>query len=568
MANEPFLARTEEQEKFKQVLDGLLLPIQLQADKPFVYLLYGEGGMGKTRLVHRLHEIVKIEQPYEHMFNILFIDWELERDNHPNLQVGHDNIEPETVLNVIHDAFDRCGWGKRFQKYREAAETLNKAEAKIERELQSKPDNEVYAQLRRIGSKPIATLLRKNIPVVGELIPQDSLEEGISLAAQLSVDLANQARNLIQEKLTPVEYDIYREPHTQLARALGQSIAGLAKNRPLVIFLDTYEVVDRMECDYTLRQAIMESGTHVVWVIAGRANLADSVRQGDSYFRGYKSDFANDRIYAQAMSEFGLEEILKYFRTVAPKRPLTEDQASAIAEFTLGIPFAVSEAAAIWRQGVSFKEITEPIPPSEADLTARRRIVNAMSERFLKHCIGADARDLRAVYALALMRRPNADLLRAMLDAASLMHELQGLRERYSFILVDEMRLEEKLSTFLQEYLLAPIRRTDPPVPELTAKAVDFLEKRLIQWTSGLGSAEERLSNERISESMADLMHHLFWLDEDRGWRYLIPRFVEGLEYDIAWSLALLEIARTFRATFSEDGKRRLRVLLNGLGRR
>ena len=566
MANEPFLARTEEQDKFKQVLDLLLPPVQTQADKPFVYLLYGEGGMGKTRLTQRLREITETWQPYQGEFNVLFIDWEVERDNHPDLQVGHDSIHPEAVLNVIHDAFDQRGWGRHFQRYRETAETLKKAEVTIEKELQSKPENELYAQLRRIGSKPIATLIRKNIPVVGELIPQDSLEEGISVAAQLGANLASQARNLVQEKLTPHEYEVYKEPHTQLARALGRSIAALARTKPLVIFLDTYEVVDRMECDYALRQAIIDSSARVVWVIAGRANLADSMGRGNRYFRGYKNDFPDDRIYAKAMSEFGRQDVKEYFQSVIPERPITEDQAMKVAEFTLGIPFAVREAAAMWGEGATLEKIVEPIPLSEGALTAHQRVVNAMSERFLKHCIHTDVRDLRAVYALALVRRPEHDLLCAMLGADSLSQELQSLRDRYSFILVDEMRLEEKLSTFLQEYLLAPVRRTDPPVPELTAKAVDFLQERLERWTSDLASAEERLGVERVRETLADLAHHKFWQDEDTGWRYLIPRFVEGMEYDAAWARALLEIASTFRATFFEEGKRRLTTLLSGLG--
>lgn len=565
VASEPFLARTEEQDKFKQFLASLRRPAFRQADKPLVYLLHGEGGMGKTRLTQRLHEIAETWQLYQGNFNTLFIDWEVERDSHADLQVGHDSIRPESVLKVMHDAFTQRGWGKHFQEYRDVIETLKTAETKINKELQSKPENEAYAKLRRIGSKSLATFIRKSVPVFGELIPQDSLEEGIQVTAQLGADLLAQGRNLVQEKLTSREYEIYQEPHIQLARALGRSIAALARNKPLTIFFDTYEVVDRPECDYTLRQAIMASGAHVVWVIAGRSNLADSVRQGNRYFRGYKSEFPDERIYAKALSEFGLQEIQDYFQSVTPERPLSDEQVMQVARFTLGIPFAVREAAAMWKQDAELEEIVAPLPPPEDNLTPHQRVVNAMSDRFLKHCI-RDARDLRAVYALALARRPDYDLLCAMLDTDSLARELQSLRERYSFILVDEMRLEEKLNTFLQEYLLAEVRRKDPPVRDLTAKAVDFLQRRLAQWTSDLSTAEERLDSERVSEAMADLAHHKFWLDEDEGWCYLIPRFVEGLQYDPAWARALLEIANTFRLTFSEEGKRRLKTLMSGLG--
>ncbi|HKP54454.1 MAG TPA: tetratricopeptide repeat protein [Chloroflexia bacterium] len=565
MADEPFLARTEEQDKFKQFLDSIMQPAYTQAGKPLVYLLHGEGGMGKTRLTQRLREITEEWQPYQGEFNTLFIDWEVERDNHTDLQVGHDSIHPETVLRVIHDAFAQRGWGKHFQEYHNVIETLNGAEIKINKELQSKPENEAYATLRRIGSKPLATFLRKSVPVIGELIAQDSLEEGIQATAQLGVDILAQARNLVQEKLTPREYEIYQEPHIQLARALGRSIASFVRTKPLVILFDTYEVIDRPECDYTLRQTMMASGTLVMWVVAGRSNLADSVRQGSKYFRGYKSDFPDERIYAKALSEFGVQEIQDYFQHVTPERPLSDEQAIQVARFTLGIPFAVREGVAMWQQGAELEEVVAPLPPQMSNLTPHQRVVNAMSERFLKHCI-RDERDLRAVYALALVRRPDHALLCTMLDTNNLSRELQALRERYSFILVDEMRLEEKLNTFLQEYLLPEVRRKDPPVPELAKRAVDFLQKQLARLTSDLSTAEERLDNERVSETMADLTHHKFWLDEDEGWRYLIPHFVEGSYYDSGWSSTLLEIANNFRPTFSEEGKRRLKILMSGLG--
>ena len=113
----------------------------------------------------------------------------------------------------------------------------------------------------------------------------------------------------------------------RLAEALGKGIAKLAEKKPLVLLFDTYEIVDRPECDYTLRRVIQESGGRTQWVVAGRSNLADSGQRGSLYFRGYKRDFAETQLYAKSLSEFGLDLIQDYFAEVVTDRPLSESDA-------------------------------------------------------------------------------------------------------------------------------------------------------------------------------------------------------------------------------------------------
>ncbi|MCA1990872.1 MAG: hypothetical protein LDL41_02330 [Coleofasciculus sp. S288] len=114
MAGELFLARTEEQEKFRQVLrqhhKSLIQILQtpvfprakpVEKDLPDVLLFYGEGGMGKTRLSRRLLKIVEEEATFEGKFHTLFLDWETQQKLNLELQVGHDHIHPETILAVL-----------------------------------------------------------------------------------------------------------------------------------------------------------------------------------------------------------------------------------------------------------------------------------------------------------------------------------------------------------------------------------------------------------------------------------------------------------------------------------
>ncbi len=577
-----FLGRTEEQEQFRQVLRSLqknwlqkfsqllLTPIpppkRANNGIPFVFLFYNEGGMGKTTLVQRLQEISETP-PFDGKFNTLFLDWENKRKHYRDLQVGHDNIQPETVLRVVYDEFKNRTWHDYFNEYQKVVKTLKETEANIDQKLKSEPDNEAYAQLRELGAKGVTALIRRNQPDVARLISSDSLEQGIGAIMQVGGEKLTQIRELMREALTHEKLEIYERPHEHLAEALGSGIAELAQQKQLVIFMDTYEIVDLPECDYVLRKAIQRSGERVVWVIAGRTNLADSARSVDDYFQGYRHEFPETHLYAKSLSEFGSREIQDYFSEAVPERPLSSADAKAIAKFSLGIPFVVSEAAAMWRERALLEEIIAPVPNILGQKTAHERVVTAMSERFLKHCFGADERkfDLCAIYALTMMRRPEPELLRSMLNITNLEHELQSLRQRYSFIWVEQVRLDDKLAAFLHEYLLAPLRRTSPQVKDLNQRAIQFLRQRLDALTKGLVSIEERIGEERVAETISDLVHHLFWMSEDERWRYFIPRFVEGLQYDRAWARSLLEIADSFCVTFSKDEQRRLKILSNGL---
>ena len=118
--NTPFFGRVEEQKQFIAALQDVLNQPASET-LPYIFLLYGDGGIGKTTLAKRFRDIVA-ERPFRGKFQLLWIDWEDERRRYASLQVGRENISPEVVFDVIHAVAVRQQWGTHFEKYQKAIE--------------------------------------------------------------------------------------------------------------------------------------------------------------------------------------------------------------------------------------------------------------------------------------------------------------------------------------------------------------------------------------------------------------------------------------------------------------
>ncbi|MDJ0734753.1 MAG: NACHT domain-containing protein [Nostocaceae cyanobacterium] len=283
------------------------------------------------------------------------------------------------------------------------------------------------------------------------------------------------------------------------------------------------------------------------------------------YFRGYRQDFSEPYLISQPMSGFDKQSIKEYFTKSVPKQPITDSEVEKIAEFSLGIPFVVNQVTTMWAKGYRLQEITDPVPKliqSEWQ-TPHEQIIAATVNRFLIHCV-KDKQDKQVVYLLAMMRRPDEKLLRSMLNVTDVKNRLENLYERYSFVLPEQLKLDENYGAFLTKYLLIPEQRNQPYVQEINSEAKLYFQNSLSSLTSNLITAQQRLENQEIRETISDLFHHKFWLEgEDKAWNDLIPYLIEGWRYNIEWALNLLKIAEQFTST--KDGKQRLQYFTQAL---
>ncbi len=559
--NKLFLGRNELQDDFRQALRDVLFNDAGEETNPYIFLLYGNGGMGKTTLAKRYQDIASYEQPFEGNFQILRLDWEREREKNNALQVGKENIRIEDVFDVLYNAIIRQGWERHFKDYRKALNDRQLAEQKAAKIIDQASQEDQFATLRGANAAAIARIIRSGAPMIGstgEALAAEFLNLGIKAIAEQAAILRASIETRLKASLDIDQYQLFLNPHEQLAYALAQGFKNLTRQMPLLVILDTYEIVDAV--DVWLRVLLKAAGTQVVWVIAGRKDLTRNYGN----FHSYHADFPS-RLYGYNMPQLAKEYIQTYFNICVPNRPLSEQEVEVISTATHGIPLAVKVAAEIWESGALLEELAGDIN----DSTPRREIVQTMMERYRLHVL-KEQEDKRALYALALARG-DVEILRAMLRPADekpfdLENYLIRLSNKYAPVLLHEYKLHDEPESFFIESLQEKIHRTSDEICALNRAAVETLQSRLQKWEGSLPGLEDRYEDEDWLQDVLNLAHYLFWLDQNRAWQWVAPRFLEGQVYNRTFARSLLETISAFKSMLSAAGKKRLRIWQAGMG--
>ncbi len=252
---QPFFGRVEEQKQFRSTLAELLHTAPAET-LPLVLLVHGDGGIGKTTLLRRFRDILQAE--FRDQLQGLWIDWEDERRKAPRLQVGREHIGVNELFDSLYAIAIRQEWAAQFAQYQTALKLRAEAEQKAADVLSSAGEKDELSELRGASALVIAKLVRTAFPAVGdagENLVRSFADLGIKGGAEGLVRVRAAATNRLKARLDPDKYDIFLYPDERLAAALAQGFRSIAARKPLVVFLDTYEIVDR--ADHLLRKGSM-----------------------------------------------------------------------------------------------------------------------------------------------------------------------------------------------------------------------------------------------------------------------------------------------------------------------
>ena len=199
----------------------------------------------------------------------------------------------------------------------------------------------------------------------------------------------------LRKHLTIEDQRILESGDRELARGLGGDLAKQSRRLPILISMDTYEIID--ETDAFVREVIRAAGPRVAWLIVGRRDLyrtsrADSEHEIDGYEREDGHAFAVLPIETGSLAR---EDIRSYFRLAAPDRPaLDDDELQLVERATGAIPLAIELAAQIWYKTGRVEEIRLD------RVTTDEQILDEMITRYQQHCV--DELDKLALAAIAM----------------------------------------------------------------------------------------------------------------------------------------------------------------------
>lgn len=482
-----FLGRDKEQKRFHAALHTVKKELEEKREEdasqeetqesvekaPFIFLLHGEDGMGKSTLVRRLRDIAQGQEAkgeFKNSFGVLWLDWATPKPLHVPL-AAPETILPETVFDYLYCLLKDLSKGYSPDDWNsDANETVNKAlsnyeKAEQQREVSAakvlqvlqreankaagKPAGKAGfgARLVEIGFEATTRLiqsgLRRDYPARALLeYDGDYYETGIEGGDEAEAQACEAATALMRGALAPDEFDIHFLPYETLVKHLVAALRSLTTHRPLVLIQDSYEPVDRN--DFWMRQIMRQAGARVVWVLSGRPDYS-LLRD---YGGDYSGDYNRDSVLATRLHDFELErfsarDVDAYFKQHAASRSVTPEAAQSIQHATQGVPLAVAIVAALWAGGAALPDIVNGLekekgqgwfsaPMEEWDRIERSeealhrtKVLRILIERFFKYYFketpasnqapGDVAPDVVILYALAALRCPDASLLSAML---------------------------------------------------------------------------------------------------------------------------------------------------------
>ena len=301
----PYISRKQAEKFIENIEESLRQP----NGNPLLHYAYGIGGIGKSTLLK------KIEREYTSSIKCIKVSFDV------NSRVD----TPITLMKIINQKICDDVWthGKTpFQKKLEEYQaTLHKLENEpVEGESKvSKEQKEWVKQLFRGGAKLIGKVVTSEAD--GGIISGKTVDPILNPAVDLAVDAgANRIERFKKHqaiKNKPELQELIENPIPQFAKASIETLITSSKQKPILLFLDTYEKASSefstFLCQFLLADEKLQK-VSVRIVIAGRYRLSNKRYQ--RMFQQY-----NSLISEKQLDKFTSEETNTYLQEIGITKP-------------------------------------------------------------------------------------------------------------------------------------------------------------------------------------------------------------------------------------------------------
>ena len=596
MANEVFVGRRDEQERFAALLLGLAASngeqrrrwpvrrpsgdIEAVTAGSRVVLVHGLGGSGKSSLLRQFRAIAEGRLPGWPMVvggvRTASLDWEDEAGQDPGRYAGVAGPSLVTVLDAVQRAVMGAFTGdgraagrvvEAFGDYRSGAARMPEYVARF---------RGVVAQAGRPGSaftaEDAAALVRAAVSaglvagghpggVLG--LGPDQVAETIQAGGHLSEAAAEAVTGRKRGEIPAQEYDLVTDPARELPRRVAAAIRGAADSKPLLVFLDTGEVIGDRGWGW-LRRVMTRTGPQVVWVVGARFET-EAEAGVDSPVARFVREIGDEHLMLMSPTRFDDAMIRAYLESRPAGRSFTTEQIDLIARFTRGLPLAVSFTATLLDGGQRVEEACRDIddghPSTVISRLARRYLVHAETREAQDAYPPDDPRrgDVTKILALALAYgnvRDDPDLLAALWDTSDPLATFQDLARRHDFVLPASRRLHDDVRGTLRTDLLDPYRRLRArPVNE---RALTLFTTRLASMRGRWPSLDKQVSQAEFTTALLGALWHTTWISNQDGLDLLTEILPILAVADPRTADAAAAITGQFADTYTPDQERHL----------
>lgn len=558
--DEIFLARDDEQDRLRgvlrQILDG-----PARAGHGYLMLVHGLGGIGKSTLLKRYRRMIRGELPDDRSFGGKFllakVNWEeLRRVNPGMYPPGGPSLWRafDDIYRAITDAAIASSKGASRQADR-AFERF--------RELAAKSKDDHFTIEQATPGLDIAEAAIGQLANIGSLLPVPYAKQGADAIKQVTTTTADLTRKVRRERISPDQFTELVRPDIALVDAFAHGLSELSSKRPVVLSLDTCELLG--EVLILLCYVIDHCGSKVLWMVAMRLEDDDRARS-DSTIGPFLNQMPSSQARLVIPNRFTSRDVGDYIRSTEENlKSLGKSlppgvTPSSVHRVTHGIPLAVQLVVESLKAGM---------PPSEAlsEVTSSGEVsmvVRGLAERYLIHVKGDRSGDqnpdLALIHGLALLEGTrDPGVLAALWDIGpeQVSDVKDALRHRHDFVLEGPPWLHEEVRDVIRRFLLDPDERAR--VRAANERATKVLRQRLSEL--GLDTVEAQLGSDQWCATAAALLWHTLWTDDRQGVALLIHLLPAAMVIGPGFGRQLLRTTSWFTAVFPDE----LRSLTAGL---